>query len=209
MPARPPRGASASSCRCTSFPGRTPRSRRSCPRRSVRHLRRADRSRGPAWPCPRRPTDRDLASIAEARALARRAKAGLARSSPNSTRSEIDAIVDAMAAAAAAGRGVRPARRRRDRLRRRRRQDPEEPVRRAEGLRVHPADEDRRRDRAARGPPGHRNRRAVRRGRRDRAVHEPDLDRDLQDSDRHQGPMHRSCSARIPPRCSASPASRK
>ena len=50
----------------------------------------------------------------------------------------------------AAGRGVRPARRRGDRLRRRRRQDPEESVRVAEGLRLHPADEDGRRHRAPR-----------------------------------------------------------
>ena len=57
-----------------------------------------------------RQTDRDLASIAEARALAQRAKQRLARSWPSSARSRIDAIVDAMAAAAdAAGRGVRPA----------------------------------------------------------------------------------------------------
>ncbi len=44
-----------------------------------------------------------------------------------------------------AGRGPRPARLRRDRVRRRRRQDPEEPVRLAEDLQLHPADEDRRR----------------------------------------------------------------
>ena len=47
----------------------------------------------------------------------------------------------------AARRGARPARRRGDRLRRRRRQGSEEPVRVAAGARVHPADEDGRRDR--------------------------------------------------------------
>ncbi len=46
-------------------------------------------------------TDRDLASIAEARALARRAKQA-GSSSPSSARNKIDAIVDAMAAAATA-----------------------------------------------------------------------------------------------------------
>ena len=90
----------------------------------------------------------------------------------------------------AAGRSLRPPRRRRNRLRRRRRQDPEEPVRLAEGPRVHPADEDGRRHRPPRRPAGHRDRRAVRRRRRGRAVDQPDLDRDLQDPDRAQGALH-------------------
>ena len=53
-------------------------------------------------------------------------------------------------------------------------------------------------DRAARGSQGHRDRRAVRRRRRGRAVDQPDLDRDLQDPDRASRRAARSCSARIP-----------
>ena len=50
-------------------------------------------------------------------------------------------------------------------------------------LRVHQADEDRRRDQPHRGQEGHRDRRAVRRRRRGHSVDQPDLDRDLQDPD--------------------------
>ncbi len=134
-------------------------------------------------------SDRDLASIAEARALARRAKqAWLTLAEFSQT--QIDAIVDAMAEAATPqARGLRPAGRRRDGLRRRRRQDPEEPLQLAEGPRLHQADEDRRRDRAPRGSACCRDRGAVRRRRGGRSVHEPDVDRDLQDSDFAQGAM--------------------
>ena len=79
----------------------------------------------------------------------------------------------------------------------------------AEGLRVHPADEDRRRHRAARGSPGHRDRRAVRRRRGHRPVDQPDVDRDLQDPDRAQGALRRSSSARTRRRSTASRASPK
>ena len=138
---------------------------------------------------PRLRSDRDLASIAEARALARRAKQAwleLAEFSPGTDRRHRRRDGRGRDAA---GRGVRAARRRGNRLRRRRRQDPEEPVRVAEGLRLHPADEDGRRRRAARGPAGRRDRRAVRRRRRHRAVDQPDVDGDLQDPDRAQGAL--------------------
>ena len=135
-------------------------------------------------------TDRDLASIAEARALRAGAPSRPWLELAEFTQEQIDAIVDAMAAAAtAAGRGVRPARRRGNRLRRRRRQDPEEPLRVAEGLQLHPADEDGRRHRPARGPTRRRDRRAVRRRRRHRAVDQPDVDGHLQDPDRAQGAL--------------------
>ncbi len=93
-------------------------------------------------------TDRDLASIAEARALARRAKEAAAparRALPGTDRRHRRRHGRGRHAA---GRGLRPAGRRGDRLRRRRRQDPEEPVRLREGLPLHPADEDGRRRRA-------------------------------------------------------------
>ena len=102
-----------------------------------------------AWLSPRRP-DRSRSRLDRrgARAGARAPRQRWPQLAEFS-QERIDAIVDAMAAAVdAAGRGVRAARRRGNRLRRRRRQDPEEPVRRREGLRVHPADEDRRRHRA-------------------------------------------------------------
>ena len=51
----------------------------------------------------------------------------------------------------------------------------------------------RRRDRR---PQGHRDRRAVRRRRGDRPVDQSDVHGDLQDPDRHQGALRRSCSAR-------------
>ena len=138
---------------------------------------------------------------------ARRRPLPTSRSSP---RSQIDAIVDAMAAAGdAAGRGARAPGVRGNRLRRRRRQDPEEPLRLRKGLRVHPADEDGRRHPPPRGSQGHRNRRAVRRRRRHRAVDQPDLDRDLQDPDRAQGALPDRASARIPRRSAASRASPK
>ena len=110
----------------------------------------------------------------------------------------------------AAGRGARAPGRRGNRLRRRRRQGPEEPVRLASRstsssgpmqtvgvVNRH------------RGPQGHRDRRAVRRGRGDRAVHQPDVDGHLQDPDRHQGALRdrpqpasrrRSAASAAPPR---------
>ena len=115
-----------------------------------------------------------------------------------------------MAAAATAARGgARPARRRGNRLRRRRGQDSEEPVRLREGLRVHPADEDRRRHRATRRSQGRRDRRAVRRRRRDRPVDQPDVHRHLQDPDRARRRAARSSSARTRPPSAASRASPK
>ena len=89
----------------------------------------------------------------------------------------------------AARRGVRPPRRRRNRLRRRRRQDSEEPVRvRSVYEFIRPMktvgvvrrDED---------TQGHRDRRAVRRGRRHRAVDQSDVHGDLQDPDLAQGAL--------------------
>ena len=94
---------------------------------------------------PTASTDRDLASIAEARALARRAKAGRARPGRALPGTDRRHRRRDGRGGHAAGRSARPARRRGNRLRRRRRQGPEEPVRLREGLRVHPADEDRRR----------------------------------------------------------------
>ena len=51
---------------------------------------------------------------------------------------------------------------------------------------------------AARGRQGRRDRRAVRRGRGDRAVDQPDLHRDLQGADRAEGALPDRASARIP-----------
>ena len=91
------------------------------------------------------PSNKDLESIAQARSLAaaaRQAQSLLAELSQE----QIDAIVTAMADAVTPhAEALAPARRRRDRLRRRRRQGPEEPLQLAPGLRVHQADEDRRR----------------------------------------------------------------
>ena len=58
-----------------------------------------------------------------------------------------------------------------------------------EGLPLHPADEDGRRHPPPRGSQGHRDRRAVRRRRGDRAVDEPDLHGDLQDPHLAQGAL--------------------
>src|SRR5579871_6963768 len=92
MPARPRRAASANSCRCTSSRGRTRKSNGFCPRAR-------DRIPEMAVPAPPAQRDRDLTSIAEARALARRAKqAWLELAEFDQAR--IDAIVHAMAAAA-------------------------------------------------------------------------------------------------------------
>ena len=94
------------------------------------------------------------------------------------------------AAVTAARRGARAPRRRGNRLRRRRRQGPEEPVRVAIGcydfikpMKTVGVVAPRRREE------GHRDRRAVRRRRGDRAVDQPDVHGDLQDPDRHQGPL--------------------
>ena len=89
----------------------------------------------------------------------------------------------------AAVRGAREARGRGNRIRRRRRQGPEESVLRRSRVPIHPADEDGRRAAAPRGSEGHRDCRAVRRRRGDRAVDQSDLDRDLQDSDLAEGAM--------------------
>ena len=91
-PGAPPPAASASSSRSTSFPRPARRSRSESA--NARGGRKACR---PSAAAAARP-DRDLASIAEARALARRAKHArldLAEFSQE----QIDAIVDAMAAA--------------------------------------------------------------------------------------------------------------
>ena len=95
MRAPPPPAASASSSRFTSFRGRTPKWRRILPKGVIRKSGPDGRSRRPAQ------TDRDLTSIAEARALARRAKQAWLELAEFS-QERIDAIVDAMAAAATA-----------------------------------------------------------------------------------------------------------
>ena len=178
---RPP--GRASSSRCTSSRGRTPRSTASC-----RRVNRAVAA-PPAKPL----TERDQASAAEARALAARARAAQARLGELS-QAQIDAIVDRMAAAAvAARRAAGAAGGRGDRLRRRRRQGREEPVRRPRRPRVHQAD---RRPSASMAPPRGRGKVidiaepfGVVAG--DRPVDQPDLDRDLQAAHRHQGPLRR------------------
>ena len=101
---------------------------------------------------PTAQTDRDLASISEARSLARRAKAA-APVLAELSQEQIDAIVDAMAAAVTPqAEALARLALRGNRLRRRRRQDPEEPVRLREDLQLHPADEDGRRHPADRRP---------------------------------------------------------
>ena len=87
MRARPPRGASASSSRSTSSRGRTPKSKGSFPRTRPMAVERA---------APQ--ADRDLASIAEARALARAARQAQTQLAELS-QEQIDAIVTAMAEA--------------------------------------------------------------------------------------------------------------
>ena len=134
-------------------------------------------------------TDRDLASIAEARALARRAKQAWLELAEFS-QEQIDAIVDAMAAAATpqaeafarlaveeTGYGVVD-----DKIQK-------NLFSSQKVYELHPADEDGRRHRAARGPARRRDRRAVRRRRRRRAVDQPDVDGDLQDPDLAQGAL--------------------
>ena len=124
-------------------------------------------------------SNKDLASIAQARALAaaaRQAQPLLAELSQE----QIDAIVTAMAEAVTphaealarlaveeTGYGVVA-----DKVQK-------NLFSVAAGVRVHQADEDRRRRQPNRGQEDHRDRRAVRRRRGDRAVHEPDVDRDL------------------------------
>ncbi len=135
------------------------------------------------------PTDRDLASMQEARSLAQRAKQA-APALAEFTQEQIDKHHRRRCRRGHAARGrVRAAGGRRNRLRRRRRQDREEPLRVRAGLPVHPADEDGRRRRARRDAEDHRNRRAVRRRRGDRAVDQPDVDGDLQDPDLPQGAL--------------------
>ena len=138
---------------------------------------------------PTAPTDRDLTSIGEARSLARRAKEA-APALAELSQEQIDAIVDAMAAAVTpqaealarlaheeTGYGVVADKVQKNLFASR------------EDLQVHPADEDGRRRRADRGSEGHRDRRAIRRRRRDRPVDQPDIHRDLQDPDRDQGAL--------------------
>ncbi len=119
---------------------------------------------------------------------------------PSCSQEQIDAIVGAMAdAVTPACRGARQAGRRGNRLRRRRRQGPEEPVRFAAGLRVHPADADGRRHRPARGSEDHRDRGTVRRGRRHRPVDQPHVNGHLQGAHRAESAMpdrHQSASVR-------------
>jgi acyl-CoA reductase-like NAD-dependent aldehyde dehydrogenase len=128
---------------------------------------------------PDSPTDKDLASIAEARSLvkaARRAQPLLAELSQE----QIDAIVAGAAAAILphlevlaqlaveeTGYGVVA-----DKVQKNRFAAVQVP-------RLHQTDEDRGGGGPYRGQEDHRDCRAVRRGRRRRALHEPDVDRDL------------------------------
>src|SRR5580704_3064100 len=84
MPEPRPHGGLESSYRCMSSRGHTPRSKRSCPRAEM--------------------PNRDLASVAEARALAGRAKQAWLELA-EFTQDEIDAVVHVMAASAAAQAG--------------------------------------------------------------------------------------------------------
>ena len=135
-------------------------------------------------------TDQDLASISEARALARRAKAGAGSSSPSSPRQQIDAIVDAMAAAVTphaealarlaveeTGYGVVADKVQKNLFGSQQVYEFIRPMKTV-GV-VNRIDEQE----------GHRDRRAVRRRRRHRAVDQPDVDGDLQDPDRDQGAL--------------------
>ena len=139
---------------------------------------------------PSRQTDRDLASIAEARALARRAKQAWLELAEFS-QEQIDAIVDAMAAAATpqaeafarlaveeTGYGVVEDKIQKNLFASQKVYDFIRPMKTVGVIARH---EDRAR---------HRDRGAVRRRRRDRAVDQPDVDGDLQDPDRDQGALH-------------------
>ena len=134
-------------------------------------------------------TDRDLASIHEARTLARRAKEA-APALAELSQEQIDAIVDAMAAAVTpqaealarlaceeTGFGVVADKVQKNLFASEKIYRFIRPMKTV-GV-VQPA----------RRPQGHRDRRALRRRRRDRALDQPDLHGDLQDPDRDQGAL--------------------
>ena len=134
-------------------------------------------------------TDRDLASIQEARALARRARQAQVLLAEFS-QERIDAIVDAMAAAVTpqaealarlaveeTGFGVVADKVQKNLFASERVHEFIRPMRTVGVINRH------------RGPEGRRDRRAVRRRGRDRPVDQPDLDGDLQDPDRAQGAL--------------------
>src|SRR5262245_15689274 len=102
MPVPPLHAGLERSFRCTSFHARTWKSNAYCRRAPRRRRPRSrflrDSFRDMADPAPVQ-TDRDLTSIAEARALARRAKQAWLELAELS-QERIDAIVDAMATAA-------------------------------------------------------------------------------------------------------------
>ena len=162
---------------------------------TVRRIRRAGRptlcgaSSMAVSTAPNPATDRDLASMAEARALARRAKRPR-RCSPNSRRNR---------STPSSTRWPPPSRRRPKRWRASPSKRPASASSPTRSRRTCS-----RRDRVhefirpmktvgvvapARGQEGHRDCRAVRRRRRHRAVDQPDLDGDLQDPDRAQGAL--------------------
>ncbi len=178
MRAPPRRDASASSSRCTSFRGRTPRSnsascRRlipvssSMPAASDRSRSRLDRRRPrsrpqrPRSPRPFSPSFRRRRSTPSSTAMATAVTPHaepLARLAVEET--GFGVVADKVQKNLFASEQV---------------------------YRVHQADEDRRRREPPRGSQGHRDRRALRRGRGHRAVDESDVDGDLQDPHRAEG----------------------
>ena len=159
------------------------------PPEARRTPRRRNPSVGHAWRQPTAPTDRDLASIGEARTLARRAKEA-APALAEFSQEQIDAIVDAMAAAVTpqaealarlaheeTGYGVVADKVQKNLFASEKIYNFIRPMKTV-GV-IAPA----------RGSQGHRDRRAVRRRRGDRPVDQPDLHRDLQDPDRAQGAL--------------------
>src|SRR4029078_13185676 len=151
-----------------------------------------------AAPTPAAPSDRDLASIAEARALARRAKTAQSLLAEFSQQ-QIDAIVDAMAKAAESqagplaqlsveetGFGVVADKVQKNLFSARQVYEFIRPMKTGGvGKRSEEREEGARGGDPDRGSQGHRERRAVWRRRGDRAVDEPDVHGDLQDPDRH------------------------
>ena len=156
----------------------------------LRTRRRRDLSVGHAWRSPRPRPIAISTSIHEARTLVRRAKAAAAALAELS-QEQIDAIVDAMAAAVdAAGRGASPGSLIEetgygvvaDKVQKNlfASEKVYKFIRPMKTVGVDPP---------ARGSQGHRDRRAVRRRRRDRPVDQPDLDGHLQDPHLAQGAL--------------------